>query len=261
MAASRRLPAHPNAPELAECDVFVANHSGGKDSLAMLDVVAHDTDAAGVLNRVVVQHNDLGRVEWPGAREIAQQHAEHYGLRFEVRSRRGPDLLDDIRRRGKFPDAARRWCTSDHKRGPGRTLLTELTRELALARPARIVQCYGFRAQESPGRAAKEAFAYDQAASTQTTRHVWTWLPILGWTVDQVWNQIRASGMPHHPAYDEGMSRLSCSFCVLASRRDLLTACRLRPDLAREYAAVEAEIRHRFRQDLSMARILDEAGV
>ncbi|TDB79627.1 hypothetical protein E1182_12015 [Micromonospora sp. KC721] len=174
----------------------------------MLDVVAHDADAVGVLNRVVVQHNDLGRVEWPGAREIAQQHAEHYGLRFEVRSRRGPDLLDDIRRRGKFPDAARRWCTSDHKRGPGRTLLTELTRELALDRPARIVQCYGFRAQESPGRAAKEPFAYDRGASTQTTRQVWTWLPILGWTVDQVWDRIRASGLPYHPVYDEGMSRL-----------------------------------------------------
>ncbi|MEH1014653.1 phosphoadenosine phosphosulfate reductase family protein [Micromonospora sp. CPCC 206060] len=258
VAAARRT---RDVPDLATFDVILVNSSGGKDSQAMLDVVAVAASAARVLHRVVVQHNDLRRVEWPGTRDLARRQAEHYGLRFEVRRRSGPDLLEDIRQRGKFPDAARRWCTSDHKRGPGRTLITALVHELRLDRPARVLQCFGFRAEESPGRAGRAELSYDQGASTQTTRHVWTWLPIHSWTVDEVWARIHATGVPYHPAYDLGMSRLSCSFCVLASKRDLLTACRARPDLAYEYAAVEAEIGHSFRKDLRMAQLIEEAGM
>jgi hypothetical protein len=45
----------------------------------------------------------------------------------------------------------------------------------------------------------------------------------------------------------------------LASRADLLAAAHANPELAREYAAVEAEINHRFRADWSMARIITNA--
>jgi 3'-phosphoadenosine 5'-phosphosulfate sulfotransferase (PAPS reductase)/FAD synthetase len=49
-------------------------------------------------------------------------------------------------------------------------------------------------------------------------------LPIHDWTEEQVWQRIRASGVPYHPACDQGMTRLSCSLCVLASRADLVRA-------------------------------------
>lgn len=47
--------------------------------------------------------------------------------------------------------------------------------------------------------------------------------------------------------------------CVLASRSALIRAAQLRPDLAADYAAVEARIGHRFRQALSMADIITAA--
>lgn len=249
------------AVDLAAWDLIVVNSSGGKDSQTALRVVCLEAQRAGVLARVVVQHNDLGeRVEWPGTRALAEQQAAHYGVRFEVRSRPGIDLLDDVERRGMWPDAARRWCTSDHKRGPGRTLLTALVRELGLDRPARVLYVYGFRAQESSARARRAPLILNASASNGR-REVWDWHPIHHWTTDEVWADIRTSGVPYHPAYDQGMSRLSCSFCVLASRTDLLTACRLRPDVAREYAAVEERIGHRFQQARSMASLIAEAGV
>jgi hypothetical protein len=37
------------------------------------------------------------------------------------------------------------------------------------------------------------------------------------------------------------MTRCSCSFCIMASRRDLITAARLRPGLLDAYDAVERE--------------------
>jgi hypothetical protein len=48
----------------------------------------------------VVVHCDLGpRVEWDGTRELAEEQARHYGLRFEVVSRPQGDILDEVRQR------------------------------------------------------------------------------------------------------------------------------------------------------------------
>lgn len=55
-----------------------------------------------------------------------------------------------------------------------------------------------------------------------------------------VWADIRESGVPYHPAYDEGLSRLSCRFCIMASRRDLSIARRMSPESAAAVIAVEA---------------------
>ncbi|MBE8519270.1 phosphoadenosine phosphosulfate reductase family protein [Amycolatopsis sp. H6(2020)] len=90
----------------------------------------------------------------------------------------------------------------------------------------------------------------DEAASSGR-RAIDTWLPIHDWTENQVWQRIRSSGVPYHPAYDQGVSRLSCSPRVLASRKDLVRAAQLRPELAAEYAELEAEISHRFARTCS----------
>ena len=247
-------------PDLAAHDVILVNSSGGKDSQAMLDYVAELATAADVMNRVTVLHCDLGHVEWPGTRDLAERQAAHYGLRFEVRKREQGPLLEQVRKRGMWPSAAARYCTSDQKRGPARKLITELVTELDVeGRPATVLNCLGLRAEESSGRAKKPVLAVDPAASSGR-RTVTTWHPILHWTEAQVWERIKASGVPYHPAYDAGMRRLSCSLCVLASKEDLVLAARLRPDLAAEYAELEAEIGHRFRVDLSIADIICAAG-
>lgn len=261
-----------DAPDLAFYDVILVNSSAGKDSQAMLDYVVELTDEAGVdRDRLVVFHADLGRVEWQGTAELAEEQAEHYGLRFIKIARPQGDLLDHIERRGMFPDAARRYCTSDHKRGQGRKAMTMLVDERRnkagwvrnadqtwAQRPVRILNCMGFRRQESPARAKKLVLRHDQPASNGK-RRVDEWCPILDWTVDDVWARIHQAGTRHHWAYDAGMPRLSCSFCVLASKGALVRAAQLRPELAAEYAAVEVRISHRFRQDLSMAEIIELA--
>jgi 3'-phosphoadenosine 5'-phosphosulfate sulfotransferase (PAPS reductase)/FAD synthetase len=248
-----------SAPHLPSYDVIVINSSAGKDSQAMLDYVVEQADAAGVdRSRLVVFHADLGRVEWDGTADLAAEHAAHYRLRFEKIARPQGDLLDQIEQRGMFPDAARRYCTSDHKRGQGRKLLTQLVAERHDGHPVRVLNCMGFRREESPARAKKEPFRRDESASNGR-RHVDEWLPILDWTVDDVWERIRQAGTRHHWAYDAGMPRLSCSFCVLASKSALVRAAQLRPALAAEYVDLEARIGHRFRLDLSMADIVAEA--
>ena len=251
-----------SADDLTAFDVILINSSGGKDSQTMLRVVTEAAAEQGVADRIVVVHADLGRVEWQGTRELAGTQARYYGHRFEVVSRPQGDLLDHIEERGRFPSSAARYCTSDHKRGQVRKVMTMLVKELGLSRPARILNCMGLRAQESPARAKKEAFRYDKPASGKgTVRQVWEWLPILEWTLDQVWADIRAHDVPHHEAYDLGMPRLSCCFCVLSTRSALVLAARHNPGLAEQYRAVEQRIDFRFQDKLSMAEIIDEAAI
>lgn len=245
------------APDLGSYHWIVINSSAGKDSQAMLDFVVEQCDLAGVpRSRLVVAHADLGRVEWPGTRELAEEQARHYGLAFHAVKRPQGDLLEHIERRGMFPSPAARYCTSDHKRAQVQKLLTRLTSESlqCAAAPNRILNCMGLRAQESPARAKKEAFARDHRSSNRK-RLVDIWLPIHGWSSDQVWERIRASGVRHHPAYDLGMPRLSCCFCIFSPRSALMLAGKHNPELLAQYIAVERRTGHAFRLDVPLASI------
>ncbi len=255
-----------SVPELADYDCLLVNSSAGKDSQASLDVVVAMARAAGVADRIVVVHADLGEAEWPGVPALAAEHAAHYNLRFEMvgRTRDGQieTILDRASRRGMWPSSQQRWCTSDFKRGPIRTVMTRLVAELRESsvtdRPVHLLNIMGLRAEESTARSRRSPYAPNESASNGR-RLVDDWYPIFDWPVAKVWQRIAAAGTRPHPAYAQGMTRLSCRFCVLASRADLVCSARLNPDLAARYAAVEVQTGHRFRNDLSMAHIIAEA--
>lgn len=250
-----------STPDLASYDVILINSSAGKDSQAMLTHVVELADAAGVSrDRIVVVHADLGRVEWSGTRELAEEQAAAYGLRFEVVRREIGDLLDQVEARGMFPSSQARYCTSDQKTSQVAKLMTRLATDHRAAgntAPIQILNCLGIRAEESPARAKKQSFHVDSA--TNGRRHVDRWLPIFNWSEVEVWNTIHRSGVRYHEAYDLGMPRLSCVFCVLAGRRELILAARHNPELAAEYLRIERKIGHTFKADLSMAQIVAEA--
>ena len=116
-----------NNRTLAAFDTILVNSSAGKDSQATLDVIVEQADAEGVSrDRIVVVHADLGRVEWEGTLELAQEQAEHYGLRFETITNPKRDLLQQVEERGAWPDSKNRYCTSDHKRAQIRKVVTML---------------------------------------------------------------------------------------------------------------------------------------
>jgi 3'-phosphoadenosine 5'-phosphosulfate sulfotransferase (PAPS reductase)/FAD synthetase len=99
--------------------------------------------------------------------------------------------------------------------------------------------------------------AFDYRRASNGRRTVINWLPVFAWSIEEVWADIRASGIPHHPAYDLGMPRLSCIFCVFSSRPALILAGKHNPELLAEYVAVEKRISHRFRNDQSIAEIAE----
>ena len=218
--------------------LFVVSHSGGKDSQAMMLKLA----ALVPVSQLVAIHAPLGRVEWPGT-------LEHIGATLPpgvelllAPVANGRDLLDRVRARGKFPDPARRWCTSDLKRGP---IEREIRRYLK-AHPEHgglVVSCMGHRAQESNRRAKRKPWAFSERNS-KAGREWWEWLPIFALSEAEVFARIAAAGQRPHWAYERGMRRLSCSFCIMASKCDMTTAARLRPNLYRKYVCLERELGH-----------------
>ena len=116
------------------------------------------------------------------------------------------------------PDAARRWCTSDHQRARSEKSLPAWspTCVQAATTAVHLLNVMGFRAEENPARRRRVPYAANPAASNGR-RRVDDWYPIHDWTLAQVWERI-AAGTRSHAAYAAGMSRLSCRFCVLSSR-------------------------------------------
>ncbi len=243
--AKARRGASPGLFVPPECRAFIGggalvamNVSGGKDSQAMTillsRLVPHE--------RLVAVHAPLGEVEWPGTME----HIEHTippGVPLILAPiASGKTLLDAIEERGKFPDSARRYCTAGWKRGP---IERELRRYLK-AHPrfgGRIVNAMGMRADESPARAKRTPWQRNDRNS-RAGRQWFDWLPIHDLSTADVFRVIAEAGQSPHWAYAAGMSRLSCSFCILASRADLRRAAELRPALYRRYADLERRIGH-----------------
>lgn len=249
-------------PDLRSYDVIEISSSGGKDSQAMLFHVAGLLRERGILGRGVVVHADLGRVEWQGALEVAEAQAKIAGLRFIASARPQGDLLAHVEHLGKWPMPTQRFGTADHKRGQILTVLTALADEARRAReagaggtaPIRVLNCVGLRAEESPGR--KRAPALKVGARGNSARkQIDMWLPIQGWTLEQVWAAVRASKAPVHPAYAAGLPRASCVFCIYAPEVALRRAGRANPELLAEYVALEQRIGHSFRKRLPIAKV------
>lgn len=240
--------------DLSQWDVIVINTSAGKDSQAMMDYIVEIAKDQGVENRLVAVHADLGRVEWKGTRELAEEQCAHYSIKLHVVRREKGDLLTQIEEREMFPDSQNRYCTSDQKRDQISKVFTQIVSELNLGRQARILNCMGLRAEESAMRAKKPAMIVDKRA-TNGKREVTTWLPIHHWTIGQVWSRIKLSGVRHHPAYDLGMPRLSCVFCVFAPKAALMIAGKANPELLDEYIRVEEKIGHTFRNGFKISEV------
>ena len=214
------------------------NHSGGKDSQAMTVLLARTVP----LDQLLVVHAPLDGVEWPDTISLIEETIPPGVPLVLAHVTSGKTLLQRIEERGRFPSAGQRFCTSDFKRSP---IERELRRHLR-AHPRfnnLIVNAMGMRAEESPARSRLTPWRRSDRNS-RAGREWFDWLPIHGLKTADVFRVIHEAGQSPHWAYAAGMSRLSCVFCILASRADLRRAAELRPGLYREYCALERRIGH-----------------
>ena len=232
------IPIHPECRQMIRPGALVAlNVSGGKDSQAMCLLVArvvpHD--------QLVAVHAPLGEVEWPGTVEhIESTLPDGVPLIFAPVAS-GKTLLDRVYERGKWPDPARRWCTSDLKVSP---IERELRRYLK-AHPhfsGRLINAMGMRSDESAARARKYPWRRNDRMSV-AGRTVFDWLAVFDLSTADVFRVIRDAGQSPHWIYRH-LSRCSCAFCIFSSPENLRRAARLRPSLYQRYLRLERRIGH-----------------
>lgn len=216
--------------------LFVASHSGGKDSQAQLIALINSVPKS----QLLVVHASLGRAEWPGAMELARDQAAEAGIPFIVAKAQKSFLGMVLRRHESrpevpcWPSARTRQCTSDLKRGP---IQREVRRYAKSHGFKTVVNCMGLRAQESSGRAKRSSFSKMGISNSVLTWY--EWLPIHDLSIAEVFTKIGAAGQSPHWAYREGNDRLSCVFCIYGSKNDLKNGARHFPELLHEYIEVE----------------------
>lgn len=222
---------HPDLNQLVEEGyTFFLNHSGGKDSQAMYLFLKNKIPK----DQLVVIHAALGDVEWEGTIEHIENTIEHeLIIAHAVKT-----FFDMVNHRKMFPDPNNRQCTSDLKRSP---INREIRRWLKRNNRLKCISVQGIRAEESPRRSKMIPFKEDKKNAI-AGRSWYDWYAIFDWSTDEVFKYIEMNNEKPHWAYAEGMSRLSCSFCIMARKSDLRIAAKLRPEMFKKYVDKEKEL-------------------
>jgi DNA sulfur modification protein DndC len=210
---------------------LVVNMSGGKDSVKMLgDLVAKYPTA-----HIVAVMADTGfeHVQPISAQDWAKQICERFGVELYIVRNPNKTYLEMVERRGMFPSATTRQCTSDLKRGPIQTWIRQAVKS-GIIRESRIINCMGLRAAESPARAKQPRFKKNVALS-KAGRRVWDWLPIHRDSLADVLQWHWTNNVPLHPVYTPEyhadkqagnefkgyLRRFSCRVCIFSTKADL----------------------------------------
>ena len=216
--------------------------SGGKDSAAAtvatnayLDLLGHPR------SRRVLIHADLGSIEWRTTPDQLASLAEAAGLELIIARRRAGGLVERWEQRfangksryanletynliGPWSSSALRFCTSEMK---AQVIGPELRRRY---QGQTIVSVVGLRRAESLARANAPIAAVDtrfaRPGNAAGTRML-TWHPIIEWTDSQVYDFHVERAIPLHEAYVLwNATRMGCTYCVLASLRNLEASAR-----------------------------------
>lgn len=228
--------------------------SGGKDSTACaLATMAYLNDMGHTGPRLLI-HSDLGRVEWKDSLPTCQRLADYLGLELVVVKRQAGDMMDRWLQRWRnnwaryallecvklvlpWSTPAMRFCTSELKTD---IICRELIRMFPLQT---ILSVVGIRREESTNRAqAPVCSVQNKLTNKKAGTNGYNWNPLLAWTLNDVLACHQAYNFPLHEAYRVfNSSRVSCAFCILGSKHDLLASagCADNHDIYKEQVGLE----------------------
>ncbi|TXG82789.1 MAG: hypothetical protein E6R14_06465 [Thermomicrobiales bacterium] len=240
----------------AAAPVFIGV-SGGKDSQALSYRTIAYLDEVGHSGYRYLIHADLGRIEWRESLPVCERIARRTGLELIVVRRRAGGLIERWQSRWEancrryqnldcvtlvmpWSSAVWRLCTSELK-------TAQIASEIRRRHPTgSVISATGIRREESPSRARRPVSCQEPKLSRKTGAG-YAWNPILEWTRDEVLHYVGEAGDSLHEAYTRYQStRVSCTFCVLASLHDLRSATLCADNVPVYRELVDLEIRSTY---------------
>lgn len=156
-------------------------------------------------------------------REKLLQEGE--GERAEHLIATGNPFLDLAILKGRFPSTMARFCTTELKVNMIKKFIAE-----ALAVGEDVDSWVGIRAEESLKRSMmseRELFFSDK----DTSAEAWQYRPILKWTAQDCFTQLKRFNIEPNPLYKMGMGRVGCMPCINCRKGELNQIARDFPEV------------------------------
>lgn len=202
--------------------VVLASVSGGKDSTAMclhlrelgIEYEATFMDTGWEAPETYAYIRDVlpavvGPVRWLRAEVTVPERAQPMVDELEGMLGHYSAMVRTCLKKAVMPARTLRWCTEVTKINPMDAYIATLD--------ADVVNAVGIRADESAARAGLDEWEW------AGKREVWTWRPILRWSVDDVVAIHQRHGVLPNPLYyrGAGASRVGCFPCIFARKQEI----------------------------------------
>ena len=207
---------------IKRCDIAYIAFSGGKDSVALLDI-CHRVLPLSV--PVVFSDTDM---ELPDTYKICEEIKTRYPEREFITAKAETSALENWRIFAP-PSRTIRWCCSVHKSTPALMYLKKKLRKSAIKAMAFV----GVRSDESYSRSFYEDATDGAKNASQMNR-----MPILDWGAHELWLYVFANDLMVNCAYKKGISRVGCVLCPESTGRYMWFAQKAYPQIVKTYGDI-----------------------
>lgn len=207
---------------IKRCDIAYIAFSGGKDSVALLDI-CHRVLPLSV--PVVFSDTDM---ELPDTYKVIDEIKQKYPDREFITAKAETSALENWRIFAP-PSRTIRWCCSIHKSTPALMCLKKKLRKSAI----KVMAFVGVRGDESYSRSFYEDASDGTKNASQLNR-----MPILDWGAHELWLYIFANNLIINCAYKKGISRVGCVLCPESAGRYMWFAQKAYPQVVKTYGDI-----------------------
>jgi 3'-phosphoadenosine 5'-phosphosulfate sulfotransferase (PAPS reductase)/FAD synthetase len=224
----------------------IVNFSGGKDStVAILEALkVYPKD------EIVLCFQDTG-AEYLETEAHVKKIAEMVDLPILV-LRRDKNFWDLVREQGHFPLANYRFCSSMLKYKMLRKWIQDNRKNLG----TEVIVVSGLRAEESRERYKMPVWSKHEV-SLKEGFTAWNWRPCHQMTQKEIYERIKAEGLPLHPCYDFS-TRLSCWCCIFAHPNEVRPYAEAHPELYEKACLIEDEIKCKWKPGFALNDLMKQ---